>query len=96
MSKSKNELIKIIVPTHLYEKIRDQAESIIRKGILTLKIQCLEREVQSLEERIAYLKKRLEELPDDVKREERMLNELIEDQKKLETFLSRKGMISFG
>ncbi|MEM3873631.1 MAG: hypothetical protein QXU45_00630 [Candidatus Bathyarchaeia archaeon] len=90
MSKGEDKRVKIIIPARLYEKLGNQAEEIIRKGLLTLKIQFLAQEVQSLEDRIAYLRKRIAELSDDIKREERMLNELIEDQKKLENILNRK------
>ncbi|MEM3770662.1 MAG: hypothetical protein QXG76_05710 [Candidatus Bathyarchaeia archaeon] len=96
MSKGEDKRVKIIIPTQLYENLGDQTENIIRKGLLTLKIQFLVQEVRSLEERIAYLRKRITELPNDIKREERMLNELIEDRKKLETILNRKSVNSFG
>jgi cell division protein FtsB len=96
MSKNKRKRVKIAVPTQLYESIKDNAENIIHRGLLTLKIQCLEEEIQSLEKRIEYLKRRVRELPSDIKREEGMLNELIEDQKKLETLLYGKGETSHG
>ncbi|MEM3616849.1 MAG: hypothetical protein QXJ31_02935 [Candidatus Bathyarchaeia archaeon] len=90
MSNGKDKRVKIIIPAQLYEKLGNQVEEIIRKGLLTLKIQFLTQEVRSLEERIAYIRERIKELPNDIKREERMLKELIEDQKKLEAILNRK------
>jgi len=96
MSKNKWKHVKIVIPTQLYESIKDNAENIIHRGLLTLKIQCLEEETLSLEKRIEYLKRRVKELPGDIKREEEMLNELIEDQKKLETLLYAKKVTSHG
>jgi len=96
MSENKWKRVKIVIPTQLYESIKDNAENIIHRGLLTLKIQCLEEETRSLEKRIEYLKRRVKELPGDIKREEEMLNELIEDQKKLETLLYAKRVTSHG
>ncbi|MEM3694952.1 MAG: hypothetical protein QXJ11_03220 [Candidatus Bathyarchaeia archaeon] len=91
MNNVKNKRAKIFIPTKVYENLGDQAESIIRKGLLTLRIQILAHETLSLKERITYLKKRVKELPNDIKRDERMLEELIEDQEKLEALLNGKG-----
>jgi predicted HTH domain antitoxin len=96
MSKNKGKSVKIAIPTQLYESIKDNAENIIQRGLLTLKIQCIEKEIQSLERRIEYLKRRVRELPGDIKREEELLNELIEDQKKLETLLYGKRVTNHG
>jgi len=96
MSKNKGKSVKIAIPTQLYESIKDNVGNIIKRGLLTLKIQCLEEEIQSLERRIEYLKRRVRELPGDIKREEELLNELIEDQKKLEILLYGKRVTNHG
>jgi predicted HTH domain antitoxin len=96
MSKNKGKSVKIAIPTQLYESIKDNVGNIIQRGLLTLKIQCLEEEIRSLERRIEYLKRRVRELPGDIKREEELLNELIEDQKKLEILLYGKRVTNHG
>lgn len=91
MSKNREKKVRLPVPIDLYRNIGNQVGKIVKKGLLSLKVQRLEQEIRSLEERIEYLRKRVDELPKDIEREERIINELIEDRETLSILLHKKG-----
>ncbi|MGC8895381.1 MAG: hypothetical protein ACP5LB_01250 [Candidatus Bathyarchaeia archaeon] len=84
--------LQLQIPTHLYEKIENQetAINLIKKGLLAFRIHVLEQENRALTKQIENLKKQVNELPDEIKRIETILNEMLKDNNVLETLLPQK------
>jgi flagellar biosynthesis chaperone FliJ len=78
--------------SELYQKAGSEEDAIefAKIGLLTLRVVSLEKEVADLAERIDESKKRITELPCEIERREKLLAEIIADQKILESLESRK------
>ncbi|MEM3577154.1 MAG: hypothetical protein QXX51_01690 [Candidatus Bathyarchaeia archaeon] len=84
-----SEVKKLPIPAYLYEKIGNQETlmNLVKKGLLSFRIHVLEQEIRSLTKQIENLRKQVTELPDEIKRMEKILDEMIKDNNVLETLL---------
>jgi chaperonin cofactor prefoldin len=89
---SETKKLQLPIPKHLYEKIgnHEVAVNLIKKGLLSFGIHVLEQEIRSLTKQIENLRKQANELPDEIKRMENILNEILKDNIVLETLLRQK------
>ena len=78
--------------SELYQKAGSEEDAIkfAKVGLLTMRIVSLQKEVADLAERIDESKKRISELPCEIERREKLLAEVIADQKILESLESGK------
>ena len=78
--------------SELYQKTGSEEDAIkfVKIGLMTLRVVSLEKEVADLAERIDESKKRITELPCEIERREKLLAEVIADQKILESLESGK------
>jgi len=83
---------KLSVPEDLYERIGTQEKivQLVKIGLLSSIIASLEREVDDLVERKKALEKHIVELPDEIERLRKSLEELLQDQKTLEILLNQR------
>lgn len=87
-----SEVKKLPIPAHLYEKIGNQetAINLIKRGLLSFRIHVLEQEIRSLTKQIENLRKQVTELPGEIKRMEKILDEMLKDNNALEILLRQK------
>jgi predicted nucleic acid-binding Zn-ribbon protein len=78
--------------SELYQKVVSEEDAIkfAKIGLMTLRVVTLEKEVADLAERIDQSRKRITELPCEIRRSEKLLAEVIADQKMLESLESGK------
>ena len=69
----------------------ENAIRFIRLGLLTLRVESLEKEIMQLSQKMEASRKRIAELPGMIRKSERMLAETITDQKTLENLESRSN-----
>jgi hypothetical protein len=78
--------------SELYQKTGSERDAIkfAKIGLMTLRVVSLEKEIADLAERINDSRKHIIELPCEIERSEKLLAELIADQKILENLESGK------
>jgi predicted nucleic acid-binding Zn-ribbon protein len=78
--------------SELYQKAGSEENAIkfAKIGLLTMRVVSLERELADLAKRIDQSKKRITELPCEIRRSEKLLAEVIADQRMLESLESGK------
>ena len=82
-----------IASSELYQEAGSEENVIrfVRLGLLTLRVESLEKEIIQLSQKMEASRKRIAELPGMIRKSERMLAETITDQKTLENLESRSN-----
>ena len=82
-----------IASSEPYQKTgnEENATRFVRLGLLTLRVESLEKEIIQLSQKMEASRKRIAELPGMIRKSERMLAETITDQKTLENLESRSN-----
>jgi len=82
-----------IASSELYRRTGSEEDAIrfIKLGLLTLRVESLEKEIMQLSQKMEASRKRIAELPGMIRKSERMLAETITDQKTLENLESRSN-----
>jgi len=82
-----------IASSELYRRTGSEEDAIrfIKLGLLTLRVESLEKEIMQLSQKMEASRKRITELPGMIRKSERMLAETITDQKTLENLESRSN-----
>jgi len=82
-----------IASSELYQEAGSEENVIrfVKLGLLTLRVESLEKEIIQLSQKMEASRKRIAELPVMIRKSERMLAETITDQKTLESLESRSN-----